>query len=364
MNSKERVLAAAQHQVPDRVPTIVNLAPPVAEKLNAMLGNRFEKEPMATLNTLISGRASYNALLLELGNDCIGVAAASLPEHMRQVGDVLFDEWGMGYRRIHGYLEVVSRPLENAACVADADAFAIPDPRLPGRWTEAKRLIAAYGDQYAVMGCMGQTLFETCWNLIGFEKFLMDFCTEEPYLLRMLDRLTQYALAYVDELMRLGCDIIFLGDDVGTQNHMLISAASWRGILKPRLAVICEHIRRNSRAQIAYHSCGSIVPIIDDLVELGVSILNPVQPLAAGMDLAALKRQYGDKLCFYGAIDVQQCIPSGTVEDVKAQVRDAIKAGAGGGGYIVAPAHIVPAETKPENVLAFFEAVRQYGACP
>jgi len=212
------------------------------------------------------------------------------------------------------------------------------------------------------MGCLGQTIFETCWNLIGFEKFLMDFCTEEPYLLRLFDRLEAYAIAYADALIQLDCDIIFLGDDVGMQNGMLISAESWREHLKPRMARICEHIRRHSDAKIAYHSCGSIAPIIPDLVEIGIDVLNPIQPLATGMKLADLKRAYGDRLCFYGGVDVQACIPMGTEAEVFEQVRETIADGQAGGGFIIAPAHIVPSETRPENVLAFFRAVREYGA--
>lgn len=362
MNGRQRILAAIAHEKPDRVPTIVNLAPPVAARLNKMLGDAYETEPFSSLNTLIAGRASFNELLIALGNDCIGVAPAALAGRTRTTDDgIYFDEWQIGYCTVKGYLEAVHRPLEHVETEEEIDAFFIPDPAIPERWTQARKLIGRYGREYAVMGCLGQTLFEMSWNLVGFEKFLMDFCTEEPYVLRLFDRLTEYAVRYADCLMELGCDIIFLGDDVGTQLGMLISETSWRRHLKPRMQRICRHIKAWGGAKIAYHSCGSIVPIIPDLIEIGVDILNPVQPLAAGMDLAALKKAYGGRLCFYGAVDVQQCIPFGTTQQVREQVRQVIRTGGADGGFIAAPAHIVPFETSAENVLAYFEAVKQYG---
>lgn len=362
MNSKERVMAAIAHQIPDRVPTIVNVAPPVAQRLNERLNNAYEKAPFPSLNTLIAGRASYNELMLALGSDCIGVAPSVLPGKTRTTEDgTYYDEWNIGYRTINGYQEVVYRPLAEAESEEDIDAYHIPDPREPQRWEEARRLVAKYGQEYAVMGCLGQTIFEMSWNLIGFEKFLMDFCMEEPYILRLFDRLTEYAIAYADRLLDLGCDIIFLGDDVGTQLGLLISDKSWRKHLKPRMERICRHIKSRSSAKIAYHSCGSIGPIIGDLIEIGIDVLNPIQPLAAGMDLADLKEKFGEKLCFYGAVDVQQCIPFGTVEEVEQQVQAVLKAGMAGGGFIIAPAHIVPSETSAENVLAYFRAVQKYG---
>lgn len=360
---KRRLLAAMDHREGDRVPVIANLAVPAAARVASHLGLACGTEPFRALNTLISGRASFNALLAELGNDCVGVAAESLEANTvaGENGDYT-DEWKLGFRRENGYLEVVSRPLRDAETVAEIRNFAIPDPSLPARWKAAEDLIATYGATHGVMGCMGQTMFETCWNLIGFEKFLMDFQSREGYLLELLDRLTEYSIAYSDRLSELRCDIIFIGDDVGMQDGMLISAPSWRELLKPRLDRLCRHIKsRKGAPRIAYHSCGSITPIVPDLIELGVEILNPIQPLASGMELKALKAKYGDRLCLWGGIDVQQCIPFGTAQEIEAQVRQAMADAAAGGGFIIAPAHIIPSETSAENVIAFFDAVKKYG---
>lgn len=362
--SRQRVLAALDHREGDRVPVIANLAAPVAAKVASRLGLACGTEPFRALNTLISGRASFNELLVALGNDCIGVAAESLQSNTETHGTGEYrDEWKLAYCKENGYLEVVSRPLSTVESVTEIRNFHIPDPSLPERWVTAKKLMDVYGESHGVIGCMGQTMFETCWNLIGFEKFLMDFLSGEEYLLLLLDRLTEYSIACSDELSGLGCDIIFIGDDVGMQDRMLISAASWRELLKPRLGRICQHIKaRKNPPRIAYHSCGSIVPIIPDLMEIGVDILNPVQPMAYGMELKPLKAQFGDRLCFWGGIDVQRCIPFGTVQEIQAQVRQCIEDAASGGGFIIAPAHIIPSETSAENVIAFFDAVQQFGS--
>lgn len=362
MNSKERVLKSINLIQPDRVPVIVNLSQPLAMQFAAKYSGKFSDKPFCALNTLISGRASYNDLLIELGNDCIGIAAECNPQNVIWGPNGSYvDEWGMEFCSINGYLEVTKRPLAVISEVSEVNSYSIPDPTLPERWTSAKREISKYGDTHAVMGCMGQTMFEMCWNLMGFEKLLMDLCIGEDYILTLLDRLIEYSIEYADMLIKLDCDIIFIGDDVGSQSGMLISPELWRYTQKPRLKKLCQHIKSNKNIKIAYHSCGSILPIIPDLIEIGIDILNPVQPLAKDMNLSMLKKEYGSKLCFYGGIDVQNCVPSGSKEEIDEEVKNAINAAACGGGYIIAPAHIVPSETKLENVCYFFEAVKKYG---
>jgi len=364
-SSRQRMMRTIQHEVPDRVPVIANVSPLVAEKLIRFLRLDYDTTPFKALNTLISGRASYNELLVHLGNDCIGIAAESLTDpNAADDPEVYTDEWGLSFCNESGYLEVVSRPLADASTTSRISNFVIPDPTRMERWNTATGLVSRYGETHAIMGCMGQTMFEMCWNLVGFEKFLMDYMVGEDYIAVLFDRLLDYAIVYSEQLILAGSDIIFLGDDVGMQTGMLIAPDLWRGTLKPRLARLCGHIQsRKPTVKIAYHSCGSIASIIPDLVEIGVDILNPVQPLAYDMELAALKLRYGNDLVFYGGIDVQQCIPFGTPDEISRQVKHAIEAAASGGGFIIAPAHIIPAETSPENVLAFFNAVEQYGSC-
>lgn len=363
MTSKERIINTINLKRPDRIPVIVNLSPFVAKRLIEFLDSSVSAEPVKTLNTLIAGRVSYNELLCELGNDCIGVAPTVLENNISYHDDGSYtDEWGVTYSTINGYLEATKRPLAEIESISELDKYIFPDPEIEDRYVLARQQITSYGNDFAVMGCLGQTMFEMAWNLIGFEKFLIDLTLKEKYIMELLDRLIEYSAKYAGKLVSLGCDIIFLGDDVGMQNGMLISDHLWREIFKPRMKNLCDSIiSQNPNIKIAYHSCGSITPIIDDLIEIGINILNPIQPLAAGMQLAELKRRYGTKLCLYGGIDVQRCIPSGTTEEIQKEVMQAIESAGYDGGYIIAPAHIIPAETKVINVLTFFDAVQLYG---
>jgi uroporphyrinogen decarboxylase len=175
--------------------------------------------------------------------------------------------------------------------------------------------------------------------------------------------LTRWADFWID----LGCrvleaadgriDIAWTWDDIGTQHAPMISPRMWEEQIKP------HHIRMNSAfkeygATIMYHSCGSIVPFIDGFVEMGVEILNPLQPRAKGMDLAWIKATYGDCLSFHGAMDIQRTLPHGTIEDVAAEVRDRIQVLGAGGGYILAPAHMIQGDTPAENIVTMYDTAR------
>lgn len=163
----------------------------------------------------------------------------------------------------------------------------------------------------------------------------------------------------------MGVDIVLTGDDFGTQRGMLIYPQIWRRIFKPRYARVFRELKElNPAIKIAYHSCGSIVPIIPDLIEIGLDILNPLQPRAAGMDGKILKKKYGDRLSFFGAIDEQKVLPFKSPEEVKEEVRVKISDLAPGGGYILAPAHNIQPDTPLENIFAMYEAVNEHGRYP
>jgi uroporphyrinogen-III decarboxylase len=138
-----------------------------------------------------------------------------------------------------------------------------------------------------------------------------------------------------------------------------MSPQMWRDVFKPRIGKMFKAFRKlNPGIKLAWHSCGSIVPIIPDFIELGLDILNPIQPMAQGMDAGFLKKTYGDRLAFFGGIDIQQLLPFGTPEEVKRNVKEKISILGKGGGYIVAPAHNIQLDTPLENIFALFEAVK------
>ena len=176
---------------------------------------------------------------------------------------------------------------------------------------------------------------------------------------QVLDRLVDLSTRTGLELIRRGADVIWAGDDFGTQAGMLMAPAMWRRLFKPRIHGMFEAFRSaNPDIKLAWHSCGSIVPIVPDFIEIGLDILNPIQPRAAGMEPRFLKREYGRDLVFFGGLDIQELLPRGTPQQVKDEVRRLVAILGSGGGYILAPAHNVQDDTPTDNILAVFEGVR------
>jgi uroporphyrinogen decarboxylase len=158
--------------------------------------------------------------------------------------------------------------------------------------------------------------------------------------------------------------LVYFTDDIGSQNGMLISPDLFRSVLKPRLRELIDHIKGLAEVRFMYHTDGSVVPVIDDLIEMGVDILDPIQTSAMGMDTQAMKETYGDRLCFHGAIDVQQMLPFSTPEEVRYDVAKRIYDLGRGGGYILSTCHNIGADVPPENILAMFDAAQEYGHYP
>jgi uroporphyrinogen decarboxylase len=150
------------------------------------------------------------------------------------------------------------------------------------------------------------------------------------------------------------------GDDVGMQKGMMMAPEMWRRYLKPRMAkLIASFKRKNPDIIVAYHSCGYIIPIIEDLIDIGLDVLNPIQPLA--MDPAEIKNKFGDRLSFWGGICVQETLPHGSPEDIRREVALRMDTIGKDGGYMISPAHNVQADTSLENLLAFYKAAFELG---
>jgi uroporphyrinogen decarboxylase len=313
MSSRERVLRALNHREPDRVPIFATLTRAAAEKVAAYLGTEVTEE-----DSWLANRISYTEILLKLGNDVVGIGPTRAIPTFRCQDGVLVDEWGFGYREVGPYREIVKRPLAGVRTKGRVRSYAFPNPADPRRWELAKQQIEKYKNSFAIFGILETTIFEMAWNLVGFEKFLTDLAFEEEYVFLLLDRVMEYHQACGDIMTEMGIDVLVLGDDFGTQEGMLIGPETWRKIFKPRYRELISFFKGKAPGvKIAYHSCGSIYPIIGELVEIGVEVLNPIQPRARGMDLGRLKREYGDRLAFWGGVDIQQVLPFGSPEDVR-----------------------------------------------
>jgi uroporphyrinogen decarboxylase len=355
MNSRERTISAINHRDPDRPPIYVSLTPQVAKKLSDHLGVLYE-EP---IDAMESARISHMELLTTMGVDIIAVAPTVDPGNptITLPDGRIKNEWGMILREVGLYTEFSEFPLAHAAVEADIVNYPFPDPNASGRFDTASGMMAEYAGKFGVIGDVETMFFEMSWYLTGYEKFLTDLLLEAEYQPFLMDKIMNYIIEAGKILIRMGVDILWCGDDFGTQQGMIMDTITWRRVFKPRIKHMFEEFRKvRSDIKIAWHSCGSILPIIPDFIEVGLDILNPIQPLAEGMDPVFLKNTYGKDLVFFGGIDIQNLLPFGTPLMIKDEVRRRIGILGKNGGFIVAPAHNIQPDTPIENVMAFFEA--------
>ena len=219
------------------------------------------------------------------------------------------------------------------------------------------KVVEQFGREYWICGSCQTTIFETATALRGYEQILCDLLTDEDLVNKLFDIPHRYHLAVTRRLVELGVDMVWLGDDLGAQQSMIIAPDLWRRLLKPRFASLIGELKGlNPRVKIAYHTDGFVEPVIPDLIEIGVDVLHPIQPMC--MDPAALKQRFGDRLCFMGTVDEQSTLPFGTPEQVRAEVRMRLDTVGRGGGFILAPTHHVQLDTPIENLLAMVDEAR------
>jgi uroporphyrinogen decarboxylase len=355
MNSRDRTIEAINHRQPDRPPVYVSLTPQVAKMLCEHLGFPYE-EPADAME---SSRISHMGLLTSMGVDIVAVAPtvpSDSPTIMLPDGRIR-NEWGMIFRSAGIYNEFSEYPLAHAKTERDIWDYPFPVPDAQGRFDMAEQMMKAYSGKCGVIGDVETMFFEMSWYLTGMEKFLTDLLIEAEYQTFLMDRIMEYIIACGKKLILMGVDILWCGDDFGSQNGMLIDPDTFRRVFKPRIKYMFEEFRKiRSDIKIAWHSCGAIDPIIPDFIDAGLDILNPIQPLAQGMDPVYLKKRYGKDLVFFGGIDVQHLLPYGSPQMIKDEVRRRIDILGKNGGYIVAPAHNIQPDTSVDNILAFFEA--------
>jgi uroporphyrinogen decarboxylase len=341
---------ALAHEEPDRVPMDVWFTPEVRRRLMRE-----------------TGIDDASALRVALGHDCllgyVGVGASFyLSDEKRYL-----DPWGITFMNVPygngagSYTEMVERPLAGDDSLLDS--YHAPDPEDPLQYEEIASMIRRYGRTHSIVGSTASSVFEGPSWLRGTEKFMEDLLINKDYAHALIDMVVEFHLVAGLKLIRMGCDIIIAGDDIGSQDRMLISPKLWREFVKPRYGrLFGAYKRENPSLRIAVHMCGYIEPIIDDLVEVGVDVINPVQPLA--MDPASLKKRFGKSLSFWGAVDDQKVMPFGSPADVEAEVRLRIAQLAPGGGYILCPSHNIQPTTPAENVEAFYRAAERYRGYP
>jgi len=264
------------------------------------------------------------------------------------------DLWGTGWKDDGYGARNVSYPLMDGYNLLDSYHF--PDPHLP-RFETADSILRERSGCY-VRGMVWHTLFERLSMLRGFENMLLDPYTNEDDFCRLRDRIVEYHLAIIDQWLERKVNGIFFSDDWGSQRGLLMNPDDWRRFYKPSYKRMFERVRSGG-AHVWMHLCGDITAILPDLIEIGLNVLNPVQPQA--MNVKRLSSEFGGKVCFNGGVDVQGTLIRGTPADVKREVHALVDLfGRFNGGYIGGTSHSIMPETPLDNVIAMYEAFLEY----
>jgi uroporphyrinogen decarboxylase len=381
MISRERLLTTLQHQEPDRVPLdlgstqVTGIHHLAYRKLRRGLGL---PDRVPTLCDHIQGLALPDEDLLEaLGVDMRGLFP--LNSHNWQVTEqpaeeywLYHDEWGITHRKPRPdglYYSIVEVPLDRPdLSPGDILDYSWPDLGAPWRIQGLRQQAQAHREAgYAVvLKDPFAGIFEMAQRIVGMENLLVIMASDPSLAGVLFDKMAQLKLDFWEmALPQLGdlVDVITQADDFGTQVSQIISARMFRQQVKPRWKVVLDCIRTLApNAYLFFHSCGNVRPIIPDFIELGIHILNPMHITARGMEPSALKQDFGQALTFWGGgIDTQVTLPHGTPQQVEAAVRRNLETLAPGGGYVFNTVHNIQADVPVENILAMYQAVRQYG---
>lgn len=359
MTSRDRVLTALSHRRPDRLPRDYWATPKVTAAL-------LEHLDLPDRESLLR-HFGFDLRYVE-GPSYVGQALRSYPD-----GSVE-DLWGVrrqaktvtggGYQWT--YQHVVQSPLEPAASVVEVEAY----DRWPSAdWWDYSQLRAQClaHEGYAVVNA-GDRLDRTAqlkpmMYLRGMEQTYLDLATEPAMAEAIIAHIVGYFLEYNERVFTAAegaIDIFMMGDDFGTQQGPMMSLPTWRRFFRPGFVAFIELAHRHG-LKVMHHTCGSVVELIPDFIACGLDILQSLQPQAAGMDLARLRREFGRDLCFQGGIDIQGVLPHGTPDDVRRHVREQVEAAGDEGGYIICTAHNLQPDTPLENALALFEAYEEFG---
>ena len=377
MTPRENFLMAMSHREPERV--LVDMGKHIGSihrraypLLREYLGNVPMVNDGKILDRMAQTVVSDEALLQRFHIDFRWIVPHWVQIKERTDTDGYIDMWGVPYRATDNkdHYAVDGAPLKTAT-LADLDSFPWPDPhdgnQFQGLRQQAARLYKETGYVIGADAIKAGPLMSAL-QMRGYEQFFMDLVSDPEFADALLDRITSLLkqmwtryMAEVGEYVQ----IVYVTDDLGTQTSMLMSPKLFRTHLKPRMKDLHDHIKSLADVKLMMHSDGAIGPILDDFAEMNVDIVNPVQTSVRGLeDTAAVKARIGDRLAFHGTIDVQQLLPNASVEEVRWEVAKRMQDLGGNGGLIIAPCHNIGPDIPPENVVALFDAVHEYGRYP
>jgi len=365
MTPKERVLKAFKRLpgLPDRVPIQFDLCRQLTDHFSKELG--IEARYTDNLYEDVTYRISANEIRLALGSDVV-VTGASVSDNFKIEKDedgTWLNEYKMRMRQGSIYVEVVEYPLADVQSKADIDTWSFPDPDAPGRYRDAERLIEKYHDEYFIIGDIEVTVFSLAHQLAGMEKLLIDMMMETEYVIPLFEACAEFQTQIGLRLIERGVDAIWFGDDFGTQTSLIMPPETFQQQLKPIYKKMINRFKAANPAIIPILHCdGAVAELLDDIHEIGFEVFNPVQPGVPGHQPEDMKKRFGDKFAFWGAIDQQDLMPSGSDEELEKDIKNKIDTLGNGGGYMIAPAHIIQNDVAPERVLTFIELCKTHGS--
>jgi uroporphyrinogen decarboxylase len=376
LTHRERVIRALSHQEPDRIPfdigstTCSSVQVVAYQKLKAHFGVEAED---TIIHKIMQTALVHEPVLQALDIDLryVGHGAPDSHKDITVGKDGYQDEWGVVRRKPPSslYYDLVKSPLSGPITIQDIVNFPWPDPTDPGYTRGIRERLLDYRNNtdYAIVLRLPSAFVHTTQYLRGFEDWFLDLAADQKLAGAFFDAAVEQSSALVEEILKVGgdlADIVACGDDLGFQNGPIVSPELYRKLFKPRHKKFFDTIKKNTSAFVYYHCCGSIYQLLPDLIELGVDVINPVQVAAKDMDSSILAPEFGDRLSFWGGIDSQKVLPKGTTEEVMAEVKRRIKDFAPGGGYILAAVHNIQPDVPVENIIAMYEAGKEYGRYP
>ena len=380
MTSRQRLLKALDHEQPDRIPIDLGGNQTGIHRLayQALLEHLGMSDQVTIMDAVQQLARPCEALLERFHVDTRYIAAGAAADFRGgivtesrdgRLWHDLVDEFGVRWSMPDDrplYMDITYHPLARAT-IKDVREYPFPRGDDPGRFAGLRGRARALRKEtpYAVVSGISGVVYEICWYLRGLEQWFMDMLTQPEFCEALLDQTLKFWMdwfrAFLDEVGDV-VDVIMIGDDLAGQTGPLFRPAFYRQVVKPRHKRLVQYIRSRTKAKIWYHTCGSCVQYLPDLLENGVDILNPVQISAVDMVPEKLKARFGDRLVFWGgAIDAQHVLASAPSERVYEEVRKNLAIWKPGGGYVFNNVHNIQAGVPPENIVAMFDAAYECG---
>jgi len=351
MDSRDRIEALLNRKKIDRIPKYNFLSPHVRQKIR----NIFNIDDDFKINEIFD----HDIIVVFIGNPSPWLVNDS--DNLRNDGEIFKDNWGITYKthnKNYGYHPtIIENPINK---IETLEKYKFPDIDNDNSFELLKEVVKKYKDEKYIIAGNTSTIFEGSWFLRGMENLLIDIHQGADYIDLLFDKFVDYKIEVAKKAIKAGVDIIWLGDDLGMQDRMMLKPEIFRRYLKPRYYRIIKKIKEyDKNIKVAFHTCGYIEPIIADFIDIEVDILNSIQPVN---NISMVKRKYGKDLIFWGGIDIQNILPFGNKSEIVKEVKNKIDILGDDGGYIISGSNEIEYSDKLiNNLFVYYWALEKYG---